>query len=565
MLKTPINNLLNKNIINNYIVLNKVPVKLCFQKCLKHQYNESFKYDNLFIKKNSKEDKIRPLINMKNILLDGKLKEYKGNFINVYSPIYYQGTQERALIGSYPDMTPEDAIKAIKAAKKAFNNGKGEWPSMTPYERINVMNKFLEGLEKNKIEIAKSIMWEIGKSWDDSLKEVVRTIEYIKDTIKAVDDLYKNKNIKSVNGVNAFIKDSPIGVILCSSPFNYPFNETYTTLIPALIMGNTAVMKLPNYGVVCHYLTFQLFNDIFPSGVINIVTGDGRNTLKPIMETGLVDIFGFIGTSKAASAIIKYHPKPNALKLCLGLEANNVGVILNDVNLNKVIPEVISGCFSYNGQRCTALKVLLVHEDIYEEFVKKFSEAVDELKLGMPWEKSVKITPLPEEKKPKYIEDLIDDAVNKGGSICNMKRGGIIDRSIVAPIVIRDAKANMRVVNEEQFGPIIPIMKWSQISEVQEFVMNSNYGQQAAIFGENPDLIASAVDCFVYNVGRVNINSQCQRGPDVLPFTGRKDSAQGTLSVTDALKVFSIPSVVAIKTKETELFNKVSQKSRFLN
>jgi len=103
------------------------------------------------------------------------------------------------------------------------------------------------------------------------------------------------------------------------------------------------------------------------------------------METGLVDIFGFIGTSKAASAIIKYHPKPNALKLCLGLEANNVGVILEDVNIKKIIPEVVSGCLSYNGQRCTALKVLLVHENIYEEFIKEFSDAVDNLKLGMPW------------------------------------------------------------------------------------------------------------------------------------------------------------------------------------
>jgi len=538
MLNVSKNILLKNAIANNLISFNKTPVNLYFQKCLKHQYKENFKYDNLFIKKNSKEDKNRPLINMKNVLLNGTLKSYNGKFINVYSPIYYQGTEERALIGSYPDMTPEDSIKAIHAAKKAFDNGKGEWPSMTPYERINVMNKFLEGLEKSKIEIAKAIMWEIGKSWNDSLKEVVRTIEYIKDTIKAVDDLYKNKNVRSVNGVNAFIKDSPIGVILCSSPFNYPFNETYTTLIPALIMGNTAVMKLPNYGVVCHYLTYQLFKDIFPAGVINIVTGYGQNTLKPIMETGLVDIFGFIGTSKAASAIIKYHPKPNALKLCLGLEANNVGVILDDVNIKNIIPEIISGCLSYNGQRCTALKVLLVHENIYEEFIKEFSNAVDDLKLGMPWENSVKITPLPEENKPKYIRELIDDAIKHGGSVCNQKRGGIIDRSIVSPIVIRDAKPCMRVVKEEQFGPITPIMKWSSISEVQEFVMNSNYGQQAAIFGQNPDLIAKAVDCFVYNVGRVNINSQCQRGPDVLPFTGRKDSAQGTLSVTDALKVF---------------------------
>jgi len=125
MLKIPTNSLLKNNIVNNFKLLNKAPVNLYFQKCLKHQFNENFKYDNLFIKKNSEEDKNRPLINMKNVLLDGTLKTYKGKFINVYSPIYYQGTEERVLIGSYPNMTPEDSIKAIHAAKKAFNNGKG--------------------------------------------------------------------------------------------------------------------------------------------------------------------------------------------------------------------------------------------------------------------------------------------------------------------------------------------------------------------------------------------------------------------------------------------------------
>jgi len=125
MLKLPIQNILKSNLSCNYTLLNKAPVHLNFQKCLKHQYKETFKYDNLFIKKNSKQDKTRPLINMKNVLLDGTLKPFKGNFINVYSPIYYQGTEERVLIGSYPDMNPEDSIKAIQAAKKAFNNGRG--------------------------------------------------------------------------------------------------------------------------------------------------------------------------------------------------------------------------------------------------------------------------------------------------------------------------------------------------------------------------------------------------------------------------------------------------------
>ena len=131
------------------------------------------------------------------------------------------------------------------------------------------------------------------------------------------------------------------------------------------------------------------------------------------MQTGYVDVLALIGHSSSAVALQDQHPNKNRLRLVLGLEAKNPGIILPDADIELTVQECISGCLSYNGQRCTALKVLYVHESIVDKFNKKFAEAVDDLKFGMPWEEDSFLTPLPEPSKPKYIRDLIDDAVSK--------------------------------------------------------------------------------------------------------------------------------------------------------
>jgi glyceraldehyde-3-phosphate dehydrogenase (NADP+) len=115
----------------------------------------------------------------------------------------------------------------------------------------------------------------------------------------------KQSTFEQEQGIIGQIRRSPYGVVLCSGPFNYPFNETYTTLIPALIMGNSVVMKLPRYGVLCHFPTLEIFQRVFPKGVINVISGSGRATMPACMTTGLIDIFAFIGTSTAADAIQK--------------------------------------------------------------------------------------------------------------------------------------------------------------------------------------------------------------------------------------------------------------------
>jgi acyl-CoA reductase-like NAD-dependent aldehyde dehydrogenase len=167
----------------------------------------------------------------------------------------------------------------------------------------------------------------------------------------------------------------------------------------------------------------------------------------------------------------------------------------------------------------------------------------------MPWEKGVQITPLPEPQKPDYLKECIEDAVKQGAEIMN-EGGGLTNKSFVFPAVLYPIKKGMKLYTEEQFGPVIPIASFEDIEEPIQYMIESEHGQQLSIFGTNPTQIAKLIDPLVNQVCRVNINAQCQRGPDTFPFAGRKDSGENTLSVTDALRAFSIRTMVA--TKQTE-------------
>ena len=300
----------------------------------------------------------------------------------------------------------------------------------------------------------------------------------------------------------------------------------------------------------------EAFQSSFPKGVVNILFGRGRAVATPIMKTGKVDVLALIGNSKSANALQDQHPKSNRLRLVLGLEAKNPAIILPDADLQPTIDECIAGTTSYNGQRCTALKVVYVHEEIREEFNKRFSDKVDELKFGKPWEEGVKLTPLPEPDKPDYIQELIDDALEKGASILNKKGGQRFD-NFIFPAVLYPVTKDMRVYQEEQFGPVIPIVPFKNIEEPLDDMAESNYGQQVSLFGKDVYALAPLIDTLANLVCRVNLNSSCQRGPDVYPFTGRKDSAMSTLSVHDALRSFSIRTFVAFK--DNDLNNETVQ------
>jgi glyceraldehyde-3-phosphate dehydrogenase (NADP+) len=489
-------------------------------------------------------------VNQRDYLINGELLTWQGEVQEVFSPVCTRDANEIIspyLIGSYPLLTSNESLLALVAAVTAYDHGRGLWPTLSVEERISRMEDFSFRMKEQREAVINLLMWEIGKSYGDSSKEFDRTVEYIRDTIEAVKELDRNSSRFQIEqGIIGQVRRSPLGVVLCMGPYNYPLNETFTTLIPALIMGNTVIFKPPKYGVLLHHPLLTAFRDAFPPGVVNTVYGHGPDVVAPLMESGQIDALAFIGTSRVASILKKQHPRPHRLRSILGLEAKNPAIILPDADLEMAVNECLLGSLSYNGQRCTALKIIFVHESIADEFNSRMAEGINSLVSGMPWDDKVQITPLPEAGKTDYLSGLIEDAVFKGAKILN-QGGGHANYSFFSPALLFPVNAEMRIWNEEQFGPVVPVASFKDISEPLDYVTSSNYGQQISIFGKDPDSIAKLIDPLVNQVCRLNINSQCQRGPDSFPFTGRKDSAEGTLSVSDALRVFSIRSLVAAK------------------
>lgn len=517
----------------------------------------------------SNYSEIDSLLHQNTYLNNGELVSWDGQMDEVHSTISTTKEYKPTLLGTVPHMDEATALKVLDSAVKAYDQGKGEWPTMRVKDRIACMTSFVEIMKTKRTEVVKLLMWEIGKTLPDSEKEFDRTVEYIYDTIEDYTQLDRDSSrFKKVDGINAHIRRGPLGVVLCLGPYNYPLNETFALLIPALIMGNTAVFKPAKHGVLLLSPLLEAFQKSFPAGVINVIYGRGREVAAPIMKTGKIDVLALIGNSTSAIALQDQHPHKNRLRLILGLEAKNPAIVLPSADLDLAIDECINGTLSYNGQRCTALKIVYVHEDIKDEFNMRFSKRVDELKFGQPWEDGVKLTPLPEPNKPAYIQELIDDAKEKGAKILN-KKGGKITDNYIYPAVLYPVSESMRVYQEEQFGPVIPIKPFNDIQVLLDEIANSNYGQQVSLFGDNVDALAPLIDVLVNLVCRVNLNSSCQRGPDVLPFTGRKDSAVGTLSVHDALRSFSIRTFVASKDnpKNNEIIQELlkSNSSNFVN
>lgn len=488
-------------------------------------------------------------IHQKEYLVNGRLQKWEGPVQEVLSPVYLseKGTGKPFLLGSYPLLTEQESLEVLEAAEKAYDNGRGEWPTMSVEERIRHMETFIFKMTDKRQEIVRLLMWEIGKTLADSEKEFDRTVEYIRDTIETLKDLDRNSSRFVIEqGIMGQIRRAPLGVVLCMGPFNYPLNETFTTLIPALIMGNVVIFKPPKLGVLLHYPLLEAFRDAFPPGVINTVYGDGQVVIGPLMKSGRINVLAFIGTSRVADILKHQHPKPHRLRCVLGLEAKNPAIILPDADIDLTVNESVLGTLSFNGQRCTALKILFVHRKVSEEFLTKFSRKVSSLSMGVPWGKGVQITPLPESGKPQYLLEMIKDAESYGARIVN-EGGAAIHESFFFPAVVYPVDPRMRLYHEEQFGPVIPVAVFDDSEEPIAYMVQSNYGQQVSLFGNDPQQIARLIDPLVNQVCRVNLNSQCQRGPDTFPFTGRKDSAEGTLSVSDALRVFTIRTLVAAK------------------
>jgi len=483
-------------------------------------------------------------------LCAGRLLTWGGPVREVLSPLYLaapeqgEGGLRPVRLGSYPLMGEREAVAALNAALQAYDGGLGEWPQMSPCERMARLQSLAERMRGQRARVVNLLVWEIGKAQSEAEMEFSRTLDYLEATLAAMRQREERvAEPVACRGVLVRGSRAPLGVALCLGPSNNPFYETFTILIPALLMGNTVIYKPPRLGVLLHGLLLPALKELFPPGVINILYGEGEDVLLPLMRSGKIDLLAFIGSGRVADLLRRQHPQPRRLRCLLGLEAKNAAIVLADADLENAVAETVLGALGFNGQRCTALKMVLVEEGIGPTFLEKLVKAVEELPGGMPWQPGVRITPLPEPARIDYLVQLLEDALAKGAKVVN-RGGGRVCRTFMTPAVVFPVTPEMRLYHEEQFGPLVPVSFFRKEGDATAYLRHSRFGQQVSIFGREEKRIVRLARSLLNLVCRVNVNSKCRRGPDILPFTARKDSAEGTVSVVEALNACSVDTMV---------------------
>ena len=442
--------------------------------------------------------------------------------IKIYSPI------NNEYIGEVEKMSKEDVDKKYINARKSFN----DWKSLSTVERAKYIYMAADELEKMKEEVADIMTREISKSYKDSLTEIERTVYLMKysaeEGMRIFGEVYEggNYDAKMKNKI-AIIRREAMGVVLAIAPYNYPVNLSASKIAPALIGGNVVIFKPPTQGALCALKLIEAFEKAgLPKGVLQAITGKGSEIGDYLNTHKEIDFINFTGSTEIGKKIgMQAGMKP----ILLELGGKDAAVVLEDANLELSAKEIVSGAYSYSGQRCTAIKRVLVREEVADELVSKLKEKVEKLTIGNPFD-NVDIVPLIDEKSAIFVENLVKDAISKGANLLTeFKREG----NLLTPVLLDNVTLNMDIAWVEPFGPVLPVIRFKTDEDILKVANDSEYGLQSSVFTQNIDRafdFASKLE-----VGTVHINNKTQRGPDNFPFLGIKNSGTGVQGIRESI------------------------------
>jgi glyceraldehyde-3-phosphate dehydrogenase (NADP+) len=447
------------------------------------------------------------------------------------------------LLGNVQACTKDEVDHIIATAKENV-----ECWEITPIkERSDVLKRAAELIYKWSEYLGHLLMQENGKKLSSAISEIERTAIIFNATAESRDQLLGETLVGDVLEADSREKISmtyrvPLGVILCIGPFNYPFNLTGSKIAPALLAGNSVVMKPPTEGsITASHFGVILEKAGLPPGVFNIITGRGSDIGDYLSSHPDINMISFTGSSSTGQRIAE---KAGMKPLLLELGGKDAAIVLDDADLETTVRAVVSGAFSYNGQRCTAVKRVLPMPSIADELVERVTKEAQRLMIGNPAENK-DIGPIISSKQCDYIQELIDDALEKGAKLkCGNKRKG----NIMWPTVLDHVTEEMRIAWEEQFGPVIPFIRIRSADDAIRISNQSQYGLQGMIFTNDIDLAFNIAQ--ELEVGTVQINGKSSRGPDHFPFLGTKSSGMGTQGINYAIKNMSRPKVVVMNLTE---------------
>lgn len=473
-------------------------------------------------------------------LIDGNWTNSKsGKFIEIYSPI------DNSLVGKVPAMTTEEVDYTFECARKAQEN----WKNTPINKRAEVLYKAADILEDKVKDLTYIMMLEIGKDNKSCESEILRTADFIRFTA----DASKSLSGESIPGDSfpgfkrnkiSVVTREPLGVVLAISPFNYPINLAASKIAPAIVAGNTVVLKPATQGSLCGLYLAKVFEEAgVPAGVLNTVTGKGSEIGDYIVTHRDVDFINFTGSTEIGTRISKIT---SMVPLLMELGGKDAAIVLEDADLDLTASNIVSGAYSYSGQRCTAVKRVLVVDKVADALVEKIKEKVEKLSIGNPLEiDDVNIVPLINSKAADFVVELIEEAKEKGAKLLV---GGNREGNLVYPTLFDYVTTDMRLAWEEPFGPVLPIIRVKDKDEAIAIANESKYGLQSAVFTENINEAFYVADRL--EVGTVQVNNKTERGPDHFPFLGVKASGIGTQGIKYSIEAMTRPKATIINLVE---------------
>lgn len=438
-------------------------------------------------------------------------------------------------LGSVPAMSTEEVDHVYATARAALP----AWRALSYVERAAYLHKVADILVRDAEKIGAILSKEVAKGYKAAVSEVVRTADIIRyaaeEGVRMEGEVLEGGSFEAASKKKiAIVRREPVGLVLAISPFNYPVNLAGSKIAPALIAGNVVALKPPTQGSISGLLLAEAFAEAgLPAGVFSTITGKGSVIGDYIVEHQAVNFINFTGSTPIGERIGKLA---GMRPIMLELGGKDSAIVLEDADLDLAAKNIVGGAFGYSGQRCTAVKRVLVMDSIADALAEKVRAEILKLTVGQP-EDDADITPLIDTAAADFVEGLIKDAADKGAvALTEIKR----DDNLICPVLFDKVTTDMRLAWEEPFGPVLPFIRVSSIEEAIQISNQSEYGLQASIFTNNfPRAFAIAEQL---EVGTVHINNRTQRGTDNFPFLGAKKSGAGTQGVK-----YSIEAMTTVK------------------
>ncbi|NPA38727.1 MAG: aldehyde dehydrogenase family protein [Candidatus Nanohaloarchaeota archaeon] len=465
----------------------------------------------------------------------GKFYKGKGKTYKIVSP----HTQQ--VYAEIQGLNSEEMKKVVEEALKAKHNMR----ELTIADRIKFLNNFKNALSSYRKEIIDALMHESGKSIhyaEGEFDATLKRFEFIEREVELLHPETLDGNAGyGTSGKYAVVVKEPAGIVLAIAPFNYPLLTLMNKVIPALLGGNAVIAKPSTQTSLSSYWIGKAFEESgFPKAGLQIVVGENQDVENILVESPHIQMISFTGSTYVGKEIIA--KKAGMKKLHLELGGKGTALVLDDKNVEHYAKEIASGAFKFSGQRCDALSRVIIPKQYWEKLKNELLKEVKNWKSDGFDDPNTKIVPLINKKAYSKVEELMNDALEKGAKIIYE---GMRDpsKNLFEPVILENVTENMRIFWEEVFGPVLSVVFAEDEEEAISLAKKNNYGLDMSIFSQD---IAKAVSIAQQmGEGAVTINAHPSHAIGYFPFGGNKDSGMGREGVKYSLmEMINLKSIV---------------------